>query len=401
MTPIHPDDEFGPERSRAATPERMAHIDMDMFKANVIMLRELVAPAGVMLAVKANAYGHGMIPLAWAALQAGAESLAVLDIPAGLELRAAGITAPIFAWMHDPDADFGAAADADIDLGISAIWQLDAIAAAGSATAPRVHLKIDTGLSRNGATAEDWPDLVRAAMVADAAGSVSLYAAWSHLADASPADDAVALARFHEAVDVATALGATFEKLHIAASSAGLRMPEARLDFVRFGIAAYGISPFDDATGSDLDLGPVMTLSALVSSVKRVPAGQGVSYGYLHRTEQESSLALVPLGYADGIPRFATGKARVMLNGKQYPIAGRIAMDQFVIDVGDDPVKPGDHVIIFSQGWLGEPTAEDWAAFAGTIGDEIVARIGHRVVRRYIGVGYDIDTGLWEPGYDC
>lgn len=401
MSPIPPDEEFGPDRTKAATPERMAHIDMDMFKANVVMLRELVAPAGVMLAVKANGYGHGMIPMAWAALQAGAESLAVLDIPAALELRAAGVNAPVFAWMHDPDADFSAAADADIDLGISAIWQLDAIAAAGSRIAPRVHLKIDTGLSRNGATAVDWPDLVRAAMAADAAGSVTLYAAWSHLADASPADDAVALAKFHEAVDVAKALGATFSKLHIAASSAGIRMPEARLDFVRFGIAAYGISPFDDATGRDLDLGPVMTLSARVASVKRVPAGQGVSYGYLHRTEQESSLALVPLGYADGIPRFATGKARVMLNGKQYPIAGRIAMDQFVIDVGDDPVSPGDHVIIFSQGWLGEPTAEDWASFAGTIGDEIVARIGHRVVRRYIGVGHDIDTGLWEPGYNC
>lgn len=389
--------EFEPSRFRAATPERAAYIDLDMFKANVFSLRELVAPAGVMLAVKANAYGHGMIPIAWAALQAGAESLAVLDIPAALELRAAGIRAPIFAWMHDPDADFGAAADADIDLGISALWQLEAITAAGSAVAPRVHLKIDTGLSRNGASAEDWPDLVRAAIAADAAGSVTLYAAWSHLADASPADDAAALARFHEAVDVAKALGASFTKLHIAASSAGLRMPEARLDFVRFGIAAYGISPFDDASGSDLELGPVMSLTARVASVKRVPAGQGVSYGYLHRTDKESTLALVPLGYADGIPRFATGKAMVTLNWKQYPIAGRIAMDQFVIDVGDDPVSVGDNVLIFGQGSMSGPSAEDWAGFAGTIGDEIVARIGHRVTRRYIGVGYDIDTGLWTP----
>ncbi|MFB2596791.1 alanine racemase [Herbiconiux sp. P17] len=368
-----------------ATPRREAVIDLDAFRHNVRTLSALAQPAATMLAVKADAYGHGMVPLARAALESGATSLAVLDIPAALVLREAGITAPIFAWMHDPDALFGAAAEADIDLGVSAVWQLDAIAAAGASRAPRVHLKIDTGLSRNGATEQEWPGLVTAALDYDHRGVVRLHAAWSHLADASPEEDAVALAKLHRAVAVAEALGARFELLHLAASSAGIRMPEARLGLVRFGIAAYGISPFDDASGRDLGLRPVMTLRAPVVSTKRVPAGHGISYGLVYRTGAESTLALVPLGYADGIPRIATGRGQVWINGRRYPIAGRIAMDQFVVDVGDDEVAPGDEVIVFGEGDRGEPTAEDWAGYAETIGDEIVARVGARVERVYLG----------------
>ncbi|MDO9397671.1 MAG: alanine racemase [Herbiconiux sp.] len=366
-------------------PEREAVIDLDAFRHNVRVLSDLARPAETMLAVKADAYGHGMVPLARAALESGATSLAVLDIPAALALRAAGITAPIFAWMHDPDALFGEAAEADIDLGISAVWQLDAIAAAGASRAPRVHLKIDTGLSRNGATEADWPALVTAALEHDRRGAVRLHAAWSHLADASPEDDAAALARLRRAVEVAEGLGARFALLHLAASSAGIREPEARLDLVRFGIAAYGISPFDDETARDLGLRPVMTLRAAVASVKRVPAGQGVSYGFTYRTPAETTLALVPLGYADGIPRIASGRGEVWIGGRRHPIAGRIAMDQFVVDVGDTPVAPGDEVVVFGEGDRGEPTAEEWAGFAETIGDEIVARVGPRVPRVYRG----------------
>ncbi|MBF4571394.1 alanine racemase [Herbiconiux sp. VKM Ac-1786] len=367
-----------------AVPARRAVIDLDAFRHNVRTLSELAKPAETMLAVKADAYGHGMVPLARAALESGASSLAVLDIPAALALREAGITAPIFAWMHDPDALFGEAAEADIDLGISAVWQLDAIAAARASVAPRVHLKIDTGLSRNGATEADWPLLVTSALEHDRAGAVKLYAAWSHLADASPEDDEVALGKLRRAVEVAEGLGARFEKLHLAASSAGIRMPEARLDMVRFGIAAYGVSPFDDESARDLGLRPVMTLTAPVASVKRVPAGHGVSYGFAYRTEGETTLALVPLGYADGIPRIASGRASVWIDGQRHPIAGRIAMDQFVVDVGDHPVEPGDEVVVFGEGDRGEPTAEEWAGFADTIGDEIVARIGARVERVHV-----------------
>lgn len=368
-----------------ATPLRQAVIDLDAFRHNVRTLAAIAAPAETMLAVKADAYGHGMVPLARAALEAGASSLAVLDIPAALVLREAGITAPIFAWMHDPDARFAEAAEADVDLGISAVWQLDAIAAAGASRAPRVHLKADTGLSRNGATEADWPELVRAALAHDAAGAVRLHAAWSHLADASPEDDAVALERLRRAVAVAEGLGARFERLHLAASSAGIRMPEARLDLVRFGIAAYGVSPFDDATARDLGLRPVMTLRSEVVSVKRVPAGHGVSYGLTYRTAAESTLALVPLGYADGIPRIATGRAAVSIGGRRHPIVGRIAMDQVVVDVADAAVRVGDEVLVFGEGDRGEPTAEEWAGWAETIGDEIVARVGERADRVYLG----------------
>ncbi|RFA10050.1 hypothetical protein B7R54_13175 [Subtercola boreus] len=405
-----------------AAPERVARINLDAFRHNVRTLVALARPAETMLAVKADAYGHGMIELAAAALEAGATSLAVLDIPAALALRAAGFTVPIFAWMHAPEADFDGAVAGGIDLGVSAEWQLeriaeararlvvaagaaalatvgaangaDAAAGVGALPAPtRVHLKIDTGLHRNGATVEDWPGLVRRAIELHDAGSLELYAAWSHLADASPDDDRDALGQFRAAVEVAQGLGAPLQKLHLAASSAGIRMPEARFDIVRFGIAAYGVSPFDDETAVELGLRPVMTLVAPVVSVKRVPAGHGVSYGFDYRTERETTLALVPLGYADGIPRASNGRGEVWIAGARYPVAGRVAMDQIVVDVGDADVSLGDEVVVFGEAPPGGlpaaddpavPTAEEWAGWAKTIGDEIVARIGPRVVREYV-----------------
>ncbi len=367
----------------ALTPTRRAVIDLDAFRSNVRTLAAAASPAETMIAVKADAYGHGMVPMARAALQGGATSLAVLDIPAALTLRDAGIEAPLFAWLHGPDSDFAAAVAARVDLGVSALWQLEAILAARGGLRPRVHLKVDTGLSRNGASAKDWPGLVRRAVEADAAGELHLHAAWSHLADASAEDDEAALGKFLAAVTVAEGEGARFPLLHLAASSAGLRMPAARFGMVRFGIAAYGISPFDDATGADLGLVPAMTVESEVASVKRVPAGHGVSYGLSYRTEGESTLALVPLGYADGVPRVAGPRASLLLNGRRFPIAGRVAMDQVVLDVGDHPVSVGDRVVMFGPGAEGEPTAEEWADWAKTIGDEIIARVGHRVERVY------------------
>ncbi|RFA19403.1 hypothetical protein B7R25_12350 [Subtercola boreus] len=411
-----------------AAPERVARVNLDAFRHNVRVLAAHAEPSEIMLAVKADAYGHGMIQLAAAALEAGATWLAVLDIPAALELRAAGFTVPIFAWMHAPNADFDGAVSEEIDIGVSAEWQLERIAQAraklveraraaadgaasdsagdppddaepsGAPTAlpalTRVHLKIDTGLHRNGATPEQWPALVRRAMALDEEGALELYAVWSHLADASPADDSDALEKFRAAVAVAESLGARLQRLHLAASSAGIRMPEARFNFVRFGIAAYGVSPFDDETAEELGLRAVMTLAAPVVSVKRVPAGQGVSYGFDYRTEAPTTLALVPLGYADGIPRASNGKGQVWIAGTRYPVAGRVAMDQIVIDVGDAAVNVGDEVIVFGEapsanagaGTAGDsvPTAEEWAGWAQTIGDEIVARVGPRVVRQYV-----------------
>ncbi|MEO6116374.1 MAG: alanine racemase [Pseudolysinimonas sp.] len=340
-----------------------AEIDLDAFRHNVSTLAALVHPAATMLAVKADAYGHGMLPLARAALEAGATSLAVLDVPAALALRDAGITAQLFAWLHGVHTDFGAAIDAHIDLGISALWQLEAVLAAERDLPARLHLKIDTGLHRNGASPEQWPALVTAAVDAQRAGRVVVAGLWSHLADASPEADAAALAEFWVAVDIARELGAEPEVLHLAASSAGIRMPAARLDLVRFGIAAYGISPFDDRSGRDLGLTPVMAVRAPVEAV-------------------EGGVATIGVGSGDGIHPPAIGVAEVLVHGERRRIT-RLDVDSLSIDVDGMEVAIGDEVTVFGPGDDGEPTAEEWARWAGTIGDEIVARI-RRLPRTYL-----------------
>jgi alanine racemase len=343
--------------------EARAEIDLDAFRHNVRTLAELVQPSATMLAVKADAYGHGMLPLARAALEAGATSLAVLEVPAALALREAGIGAPLFAWLHGSTTDFAAAIDARVDLGVSAMWQLDAILAAARHEPARLHLKIDTGLHRNGASQQDWPALVTAAVAAQRDGRALLAGIWSHLADASPDEDAAALAEFERAVAVARELGAEPAALHLAASSAGIRMPGSRLDFVRFGIAAYGISPFEDRSGRDLGLRPVMALRAPVLQVR-------------------DGVATIGIGSADGIHPPAIGEAEALVRGRRRRISA-LDVDTLTIDIEGLEVEPGDEVTLFGSGDEGEPTAEEWARWAGTIGDEIVAKV-RRLPRRYL-----------------
>lgn len=338
-------------------------IDLAAFRANVAHLASIAAPARTMLAVKANAYGHGLLPLARAALEAGADSLAVLDVTTALAVRRAGITAPLFAWLHGVDTDFGGAIDAEVDLGVSATWQLEAIAAAGRSDAARVHLKVDTGLHRNGARPEDWPALVSAALAAQDAGAVRIVGLWSHLADASPADDAVALERFLRAVEVARGLGCRPDVLHLAASSAGIREPEARFDLVRFGIAAYGISPFDDETASQLGLRAVMTMRAPVREV-------------------DGDRVIVAVGSADGVNTPAAGRAFVALHGRRHRVL-EIGIDTVTVDRDGAAIDVGAIATLFGPGDEGEPSAEDWAGWAGTIGDEIVAHTTSRIARTY------------------
>lgn len=338
-------------------------IDLAAFRHNVGTLSELVKPARTMLAVKANAYGHGLVPLARAALESGADSLAVLEVPAGLELRRAGITAQVFAWLHGPETDFVRAIEFDIDLGVSALWQLELIVAAAHGKPAAVHLKVDSGLHRNGARPEDWPALVSAAVEAEKAGRIVIAGLWSHLADASPEDDAEALATFRAAVDVAAALGCRPPLLHLAASSAGIREPDARLGLVRFGIAAYGISPFDDQSARELGLRQVMAMRAPVAALA-------------------DGIATVAVGSADGIQPPAIGEAQVAIGGRRYPILS-LGIDSLTVDVSHSRVAVGDEVTIFGPGDSGEATAEQWAQWAGTIGDEIVARAGERLPRVY------------------
>lgn len=353
-----------------------------------------------MAVVKADAYGHGMVQVARTAVEAGATWLGTAHVSEALELRAAGVEAPILSWLHTPGTDFHAAVKHNIDLGCSG-WELDEIAAAarGLQHPAGVHLKIDTGLGRNGCSAEDWPAFVAAAVEYQNQGVLRIVGVFSHLAVADepqrPETDEQ-LARFREAVALAEELGAAIELRHIANTPATLSRPDAHFDMVRVGLGVYGLSPFADRTSAQLGLVPAMTLQTRIALCKDVPAGQGVSYGLNYTSSANTTLGLVPLGYADGIPRIASG-GPVRVNGTIYPVVGRIAMDQMVIDLGPDArptftgagpgVAPGTALgataELFGNGLDGGPVVEEWAALAGTINYEIVTRISGRVPRSY------------------
>ena len=368
-------------------------VDLDAISANVGVLREH-APASALLAVvKADAYGHGLLPCARAALAGGAQWLGTALLAEAAQLRQQGITAPILAWLWSPeDPDLVACVRDEIDVTASSLWQLEAITSASHATGTRarVQLKIDTGLGRNGATQQEWPILVERAAHLQATGTVQVTGVWSHFAVADSPSSAVTadqLVAFDQALEVVAASGLTPQFRHIANSAATLAAPQAHYDLVRPGIAIYGVSPGGElGPPEQYGLKPAMTLRARLAGVKRVPAGQGVSYGHEYVTTSATTLGLVPLGYADGIPRAAGGRAPVLAAGRQRTIAGRVCMDQFVIDLGDDPARPGDEVVLFGDPARGEPAAEQWAVAAGTIGYEIVTRLGPRIERTWVGV---------------
>ncbi|WP_223691769.1 alanine racemase [Leifsonia poae] len=372
---------------------REAVIDLAALTANVAHLREVVGTEHLMAVVKANGYGHGAVECARAALAGGADWLGVADLGEAVQLREAGIDAPILAWLHDPDADFLPAIEAGIDIGVSSAAQLDAVAAARRrlVTEGRLHgqafvqVKLETGLSRNGVSEPEWAEAFAKARALERAGDIVVRGIFSHVSNASPEDDAIAIAVFTRGLAAAAAAGLTPELRHLAASAAALRIPDARFNLVRLGIGIYGLAPFEGVTSAELGLRPVMTLRGRVAAVRRVPADTGISYDYTYRTKQETTLALVPLGYAEGIPRHASNRATVAIGGRTFPVRGRVAMDQFVVDVGDHAVQVGDEVVLFGDPTTGVPSAEDWAEAAGTINYEIVTRIGSRVRRTYVG----------------
>lgn len=370
------------------TPFRIAKINTDAIAANVKRIREITAVDDLMIVVKANAYGHGIVRAAKAALAGGATWLGTADIAEAMTLRQAGITAPVLCWIHAPDETFDEAVASDITLGAVSVAQLNAIAAAGhrQKKTPRVHLKLDTGLSRNGASPEQWADFMRTAAELNATGDLVVEGAMSHLSNTSPQDDLEQLKVFTVGLSELSDAGLEPHYVHLAASLAALTLPETRFNMVRSGIAAYGISPDEAVRPEEYGLTPAMTLESRVVAVRRVPENTGVSYGYLHRTPHESTLALIPLGYGDGISRSASMNGPVLLNGETYLVAGRIAMDQFVVNVGEDPVAVGDHVVLFGDPALGHPSVHEWAAAANSIGYEIVTRlIGTRLEYEYVG----------------
>lgn len=362
-------------------------IDLDAIAKNLQTMRAKTNGALALAVVKADAYGHGMIPVAQKLEAAGADYLGVADVNEALELRAAGIDLPILAWLHSADEDFVRSIDAGIELGIANIDHLQRIAKAAQQLrrVARVHLKVDTGLGRNGASATEWPNVLKKAHELVAEGFIQVVAIFSHLSCTSEDDDLNQITRFDAACEEAKAAGIDFELRHLVASDGLLRYPQAHYEMVRIGVALYGLSPFVENTAAEFGLVPAMTATAKVTQTKRVEANEGVSYGYLHRTTAQTTLALIPVGYAEGLPRNATGKAEVSIHGKNYPVNSRVAMDQFVLDVGDDKVVAGDLVTIFGDPAAGVPSADDLAAACDTINYEIVTRMGGRFRRSYLG----------------
>ncbi|HVV14244.1 alanine racemase [Amycolatopsis sp.] len=369
---------MSPEFSRAEVV-----IDLDAIRHNLRLLASRAAGAATMAVVKADGYGHGALPVARAAVEAGATWLGACSLAEALALRASGITTRLFSWLDLPDVDFAPGIEAGIDLSVSSAAELARVAEAAQRTGgtARVHLKIDTGLSRNGCPAYAWPALVKAAA---AEPGVEVVAVWSHLACADepghPSIDAQAQ-RFQAAYDIAREAGLNPLR-HLANSAATLTRPDLHFDVVRPGIAMYGLNPVPQQE----DLRPAMTFRSTVVLTKRIEAGESVSYGHTWTAERATNLALVPTGYADGVPRTLSGRMSVWLNGKRRPVAGRVCMDQLVVDCGDDEPSAGDEVVLFGAGTLGEPTAREWADTIGTIDYEIVTGMYRpRVRRRYLG----------------
>ena len=365
-------------------------MDLQALAHNLDVVREAAPHSQLLAVVKADAYGHGLVPIAQAARAAGAEWLGVALLVEALELRAAGDEGPILAWLWTPgDPSLGPCLQADVQISVSAMWALIEVTelAAKLGVVARIHLKLDTGLSRSGANAEDWQELVEAAQALQSRGRVHVVGIWSHLANASIANDpsvARQRSRFIDGVRVAREVGLEPQLLHLANSAATFAYPDTQFDLVRIGIAMYGVSPMDPQSAQRFGLRAVMSLHAELAHVKTIAAGESVSYGGLWTAAEPTRVGLVPVGYADGIPR-AAEKSFVLVNGVQCEVLGRIAMDQFVIvlpaEVGE--IEAGADVLIFGDASTGAATADDWGTHSGSIGYEIVTRIGSRIPRVY------------------
>ena len=370
-----------------------AVINLDAVCRNLSTIgQELNGPV-TMAVVKADGYGHGMVPVARAARAAGVPWLGVALLSEARDLRVSGDTGRVLAWLWAPGDDhLGPCVEADVDISVSSTWALAEVAdvARRLGVRARVHLKVDTGLSRNGAALSEWTQLLGAARVEQDRGSIEVVGVWSHLANADcPDDQSVADQNACFAMADAAVVDAGLEPAvrHLANTAAALGYPKTRYDLVRIGIGMYGVSPSTPGSAAGLGLTGAMTLRARLALVKQIPAGQSVSYGSKWTASRPTRVGLVPLGYADGVPRAASGRAAVVVAGARCPVLGRIAMDQFVIEIDDGlgDVKAGDEVVLFGDKSGGAPTADDWAVASDSIGYEIVTRVSSRVPRRYVG----------------
>ncbi len=366
-----------------------ALIDLCAIKDNVSALVKHVGGAQLMAVVKSDGYGHGMIPAAAAAVAGGADWLGVVHVADALALREAGFAVPVLCLLASPDAAHEEAIRGEIDLSAGSASLVGQMAAAGKRAGrpARLHLEVDTGMARGGATEADWPGVVRAALEAEAAGHARIIGIWSHLACADiPGHPSIMtqLEAFRGAIALAQAAGARPELRHLANTPATLTLPDTWFDLVRTGGAVVGLSTLPG--GAPDWLRPAMTIRARLVQVKRVPAGTGVSYGHRYVTSREATLGLIPLGYHEGVPRHASGRAQLQVRGRRWTISGTVCMNQIVVDFGDENVTSGDEVVLFGPGDAGEPTAQEWADALGTLSYEIVTRFAGRVPRSYFGV---------------
>jgi alanine racemase len=351
-------------------------VDLSAVAANTRRFAETTR-AELMAVVKADGFGHGAGDVARTALANGATWLGVTSIAEAADVRAAGVDAPVLSWLNPVDCDVETAYRHRIDLAVPSVRHLVVIVAAGHPV--RVHLQLDTGMARDGAAPDEWLELMTAARRAEAAGRIAVVGVMGHLAMAGePAHPANTTGRLEllRGVELATRAGLRPLVRHLAATAATLTDPSTHLDLVRIGAGLVGIDP----SGSTR-LRSALRLTAPVVQVRRVPAGVGTGYGHTHVTDRATNLALLPIGYADGLPRAASGQAEVMVAGRRRPVVGVISMDQIVVDLGDEPVDPGVEAVVFGPGDGGEPTVDDWADWAGTIPHEIVTGIGPRVRR--------------------
>jgi len=363
-----------------ASTMREALIRPSAISHNVSMLREHSSAAETLVVVKANGYGHGALTAARAALDGGATWLGTADIDEAMELRQAGINAPVLAWLFGPADDLSGACENNIDMGISSLAQLEQVSnAAQGRGAQRVHLKVDTGLSRSGVVPMDWEEFFAAVATAQHSGHIEVVGIFSHLSGASRESDLRQGELFDQAQAHAAAHGITPSMRHLSASSAATELPSLAYDMVRLGIAAYGY-PADQTPLTAL-LRPAMRLSGQVVLTKAVGAGVGVGYGHTYATSSPTRLALVPLGYADGVPRQASSAGPVVIEGTRYRVSGRVSMDQFSVDVGDSDVRVGQWCALWGDPAEGHPSVQEWAEAAGTIGYDIVTGVGPRVPR--------------------
>jgi alanine racemase len=377
-----------------------AIIDLSAIEKNVKhLLSQSSAPA--LAVVKANAYGHGLVAVARTAVKAGASWLGVALLEEALTLRAARVTAPILAWLTPISDDFVAAIKNNIDLAIPSVAHLEQVITAAQSLqlTARVHLEVDTGMTRGGALYE-WNELVAEAKKAELTGAIKVIGVWSHFARADePGNDFNDLQRnnFERAFEVVKQAGLNPEIRHLSNSAATINDRKSNYDLVRLGIAMYGLSPDVKTMGGSEKLGltPALTLRAKLHLVKEVPAGSKVGYGGTAETKSDTRIGVVAIGYADGVPRNADSSAGVLVGNKMSPIIGRVSMDQFVVDLGkESQARAGDWAYLIG-GVIGSDkgdsytsdtcyTADSWAGACGTINYEIVTRIGPRVKRIYL-----------------